>query len=345
MFPASMNGTLTGKFTHKVFMQLGYLQPALNFGVKAAGGTCRVLVAGSSNPAIIYDPVSQDPVNYVRGIDSYGTVDPFFVSDQVSYDIYIYSAIGGSIDTIQNAAIVGGGSTPGPKGESVYLTVNPDGNATVYDDSGHTTTITNGTDGIDGINGINGINGIDGTDGVDGISLLEVRIDPNSLVNEVQYRLSSDETLWIDAGALDPLGRGLVKVSTNDTEGFLNTKLFGTGGAISIVATDTSLTFDLDPSLLVRIGALEATAIDHEARIDLLEAAKATKQVVYGGAIGDTTVIIPHTLGTSEICATCYNTVDNSIIFLSVIVSDSQISIQGLNPLVANNQIKVVLIK
>lgn len=306
----------------------GYLQ-AIMFFEECKGGKLYVYVAGGTTLATIYDPISDDPITNPVDIDIDGYVGAFHVDDDYIYDIKATDYLGVTKITREYIAVGGGSGEVGPQG--------PQG---VKGDKGD-----KGDTGSSGVNGTNGTNGTNGIDGVDGVSLIEVRVDPDSLVNEVQYRLSSDETLWIDAGPLDPLGRGLVKVSANDTEGLLNTKLLGTAGSISITSSDTTMTFDLDPSLLVRIGDLEDIAVDHEARIDVLEAAKSTKEVIYGGAIGDTTVVIPHTLGTSNLSCSCYNTIDNSLIFLSVIVSDTQISIQGLNPLITTNQIKVVLIK
>ena len=225
---------------------LGYVQPSF-FYPKCIAGKMVVLVAGSSqeNPSYgkIYDPVSFNQISPILSIDSNGYVDNFLVDNESVYDIYVYDKLNNLFDTIQNVSIVGGGggSVPGAPGSSVYLTVNPDGSATISDDSGNTTTIRNGTNGTNGTNGANGTNGTNGTNGVDGAGIAVIRIRPDSPVNMVEYSLTTDPYIFYEVGALDPDGKGLVKTNANDAMGYLNTKIEAVSPDIEIVEEDNKL--------------------------------------------------------------------------------------------------------
>lgn len=306
----------------------GYLQTIFNFPT-CKNGKLYIYVAGETTPCIIYDYINQNPRFNPVSIDVDGYAEGFLVDDDYIYDIRVVDYLGATQITRENIAVGGGAGDVGPKGDK-----GDKGDTGDKGDKGDA-----GTDGTDGTNGTNG------TDGTDGISLLSIRVDDSTSTGTILYNLSSDPSLWYDAGSITPDGIGLVSVSSTDTPDYLTNKIFGTDGAVTITATANSLTFNLDSSLLTRLDDIDTMLADHESRIDVLEAASYTKQVIFGGAIGETTVVIPHSLGTSNLAVTCYNGIDNSVIFLSVIVTDTQVSIQGLTPLTVNNQIKVVLIK
>ena len=143
----------------------GYIQASFLFPT-AKTGKMKVYIAGSLTPAVLYDPNDGNPISNVLDIDSNGYVRPFWVESSIVYDIYVFDSKNNAVDTIENVSVVGGSSgTPGTDGSSVFLTVNPDGSATITDDFGKTVTIRNGT---------NGTNGSNGSDGADGVSLISI---------------------------------------------------------------------------------------------------------------------------------------------------------------------------
>lgn len=310
-------------------MSTSYIQVALYFE-DCKGGALKVFIADSTTEAVTYDPTSGLPV-YAGGvpIDSDGYAAPFVVDVDHTYDMYAYDHLGALVLTRSNVTVLGGQSgQAGPQGPA-----GPKG------DKGDSVT------GPAGANGADGANGIDGTDGEAGVSLVSIRVDESSATGRVLYVLSNNPALEIDAGSVVPAGIGSVRCNAEDALGYLENKVVGTTNRVSVGYSMGALHVDIDQTFVDQQTENTEAIADHETRIDALEIERREKQVLFGGVVGDTTVVIPHTLATSNLCVTCYNAIDNSVIFLGVTVTDTSVSIQGLTPLTSTNQIKVVLIK
>ena len=202
-------------------MSLAYIQPIL-LTPAAAGGTVKLFLAGSTDQAPTYSPVTGEVSYSPLSIDSAGYCAAFTVDSTNNYDMKVYKASGSLYITRENLSVVGGGSgTPGPQG--------PQG---IRGEKGD-----KGDKGDTGASGTNGTNGADGVDGTDGVSLQTIRVDsdPN---RTVYYTLSSNPGVEVPAGEIFPIGVGTVKTDSEDTlEGFLEDKLVA-GTGISLATTD-----------------------------------------------------------------------------------------------------------
>lgn len=279
----------------------------------AKNGLLYVYVS-DSDLAVVYDPVNYNPISNPIDIDSDGYVDQFVVETDILYDLAAKDYLGNTVETRNHVTVLGGSTGDiGPQG--------PKG------DPGDTGPA--GSDGADGANGSDGADGADGANGADGISLVSISIDPTSSTARVNYTLSDDPTAEHVAGDIFPGGYGQTKVSATDELGYLANKIFGTDGEIDATAASTSITL----------------SISQELKDQIEEATSREKAVLFGGTIGATSVVIPHTLGTSNLSVSCYDTTTGAIIFLNVVVTDASITISDLSALTTDNQIKVVLIK
>lgn len=321
----------------------GYLQTLL-YCPSAKDGHAYVYLANTTTEAVIYDPQSGEPINQPLAVDSEGFVEGFLVEADIYYDLYIYDFLNSLVLTRDNLVLNGSsGGLPGNDGKSVYLQVLGDGSARIYDELGNSTIIKSGTDGIDGTNGTNGNNGTNGTNGTNGVSLEAIAVDGTVDTGRIIYKLSNSPD-WTVAGDILPNGMGQAKINSSDTLGYLDAKLGGSDG-VSMVLENGLIVFKLDTAIVTRIDNMETNLEDVTERVVALESVSPVAEMHFGGTIGATTVVIPHTLGTDNLFVTCYNTIDNSVIYESVIVSASQVSISNIAPLEATNQIKVVLMR
>lgn len=74
------------------------------------------------------------------------------------------------------------------------------------------------------------------------------------------------------------------------------------------------------------------------------DAGAATVHAFTGGEVGDTSVTIPHDLGSKEYVLSVYDTLDNTTIPLGVTISKASFSITDLAPLTKKGQVKIVCI-
>lgn len=204
-------------------MALAYIQP-IQLTPAAAGGVVRVYLAGTTDIAPTYNPVTGELSSAPLSIDSAGICEGFHVDTANSYDLKVYKANGSLYLTRENLASLGGGSgTPGPQG--------PQGIRGEKGDRGDT--------GAPGANGTNGTNGANGVDGDDGVSLLTIRVDSDS-ARTVYYTLSSNPGLEIPAGYIFPAGVGTVKTDAGDPqEGYLQEKLEAKDGILLFTNPNT----------------------------------------------------------------------------------------------------------
>lgn len=308
---------------------LAYIQP-IQIHPSAAGGVVRLYLAGSTEQVSVLDPVTGTPSYLDIPINSAGIAAGFHVESGALYDMKVFTAAGALYLTRENVSVVGDSAgVPGPQGPRGYAGKKGD----------------KGDKGDSGTNGTNGTNGTDGTDGTDGVSLLSIRVDETSSNRTVYYRLSSNPGLELPAGNIAPNGWGLVSVSETDSAGYLGDKLVGTDGQVAVTSDGSQLTFSLDPALISRLDTLETSVEDLGTRVTALESVSPARQVLFGGTLGATSVVIPHSLGTSNVAVSCYDGATGALIFLNVVVTDTQVGISDLAPLVANNQIKVVLVR
>lgn len=308
---------------------LAYIQP-IQIHPAAAGGVVRLYLAGTTEQVPVLDPVTGAPSYMDVPINSAGIASGYHVESGILYDMKVFTSAGALYLTRENVSVVGDSAgVPGPQGPRGFP-----------GDKGDT-----GPAGTNGTNGTDGTNGADGANGADGISLLSIRVDESSPYRTVYYRLSSNPGQDLPAGNIAPNGWGLASVSETDTPGYLEEKQVGTDGQILIASSGSQLTFSLDPALISRLDTLETSVEDHGARITAIESVSPARQVLFGGTLGATSVVIPHSLGTSNVAVSCYDGVTGALIFLNVVVTDTQVGISDLAPMVANNQIKVVLVR
>lgn len=302
-------------------------------------GTCKVYIAGQTNLANVYDPISDALLSQPLNIDANGFLQSFVVNYDSNYDVKIYNNLGDNIYTIRDISlVVASGTTDAPQGDK-------------------------GDKGDKGDPGTNGINGVSleyisvtnkdvyyktsdsasarlaGTinvqDGIDGISLSTVQL----VDDKVYYSLSNNPSNYILAGTIPGYDNiGQVQATSGSPLIW--------GNELISVSGDISATKDNNGTLLVVDNTdIKADISDLDLRVTELEDGKRDKVVLYGGAASGTSVTIPHTLGTSNLSVTCYDTLNGGLIFLNVVVTDSYVSITDLAPLQADNQIKIVLIK
>ena len=183
----------------------GYLQ-IVQLNPDCKNGKVYVYLAGGTNLAEVYDPISGDEISNPVNIDSQGYVQAFIVDTETLFDIKVVDFLGATKLTRQNVSVLGGGiGSAGPQG--------PQGRP---GDTGAT-----GATGASGSNGTNGTDGADGADGADGVSLLNIRVDETSSTGRIIYTKSDDPNNWIDAGDIMPAGIGQVKTTGLDTLGYL----------------------------------------------------------------------------------------------------------------------------
>lgn len=208
-------------------MAQGYIQTFLQFP-NAKNGSLYVYMANSTNLAIVYDPVNGNIISQPLSIDSDGYCQQFWVETENLYDLDVRTYLNQQAETRNNVSVLGGGSgAQGPQG--------PQGVAGPRGVTG-----ANGQNGADGADGADGANGADGEDGV---SLLSVRVDPESDFGRILYNKSDDENVWYNAGNVLPDGTGKVKTSSGDTAGYLQNKIQqGTG--IEVVNDTHQLTIN-----------------------------------------------------------------------------------------------------
>lgn len=290
------------------------------------GGTLSVYLASSSTLATVFDPITEAPVANPLWVDSAGYAQPFLVDTGSLYDLVARSFTGATIVTRQNVSVPG--ATPGPIG--------PQGIPGVKGEKGDTGPA--GTAGTNGADGTNGTNGTNGTDGADGVSLLTIRIDPDSSTGKLLYNLSSDPGNWLEAGDTVPEGLGTVKPQADSPSLLYLNDALVQGDNITLTKSASGTTIALSAETIDELA-------DHGARITAIESVAPARQVLFGGTLGATSVVIPHSLGTSNVAVSCYDGVTGALIFLNVVVTDTQVGISDLAPLVANNQIKVVLVR
>lgn len=198
-------------------MARGYLQIA-QYHLDAALGKEYIYIAGGTNLATVYDPVSGDAISNPVSIAADGYVQAFVVDDSTLFDLRVVAFNGTTMFTRQNVSVLGGTSgVPGPQG--------PQG---VKGDKGD-----KGDTGASGQDGADGANGTNGTDGEDGVSLLTIRINETTETGRVEYNKSDAPDTWLVAGDLMPDGIGQVKLYAEDSLGYLADKLEA-GAGISI---------------------------------------------------------------------------------------------------------------
>lgn len=198
-------------------MARGYIQIAQYFP-EAALGKEYIYIAGGTNLATVYDPVSGDAISNPVSIAADGYVQAFVVDDSTMFDLRVVDFNGTTVFTRQNVSVLGGTSGA----------VGPQGPQGVKGDKGDT-----GAQGAQGAAGTNGTNGTNGTDGEDGISLVSIRINETTETGRVEYNKSDDPNTWIVAGDLMPDGIGQVKLYAEDSLGYMADKLEA-GDGISI---------------------------------------------------------------------------------------------------------------
>lgn len=208
-------------------MALAYIQPIF-ITPAAAGGYIRVFLAGSTDDAPVYNPVTGEVSYSPVPINSAGFSDGFQVVSDNVYDLKVYKANGSLYLTRENVSVLGGSSGA----------VGPQGPQGVQGPAGAT-----GATGATGAAGTNGTNGTDGEDGTDGVSLVSIRVDETTNTGKILYNLSSDPNNWIDAGDIVPAGLGQVKVTGTDSLGFLEEKVVA-GTDVSIDNSGTQLTIN-----------------------------------------------------------------------------------------------------
>ena len=94
-------------------MSNSQIQPVLNFP-DAPGGRLYVYLAGSTDLAVVYDPVSGSPVQNPISIDTEGYAQQFHVAAGAVYDIVAKDFGGATVLTVNNVSVgAGGGSGPG----------------------------------------------------------------------------------------------------------------------------------------------------------------------------------------------------------------------------------------
>lgn len=198
-------------------MARGYIQIA-QYYPEAALGKEYIYIAGGTNLATVYDPVSGDAISNPVSIAADGYVQAFVVDDSTLFDLRVVDFNGTTVFTRQNVSVLGGTSGA----------VGPQGPKGVKGDKGDT-----GAQGAQGAAGTNGTNGTNGTDGEDGISLVSIRINETTETGRVEYNKSDDPNTWIVAGDLMPDGIGQVKLYAEDSLGYMADKLEA-GDGISI---------------------------------------------------------------------------------------------------------------
>lgn len=208
-------------------MALAYIQPIF-LTPAAAGGYIRVFLAGGTDDAPVYNPVTGEVSYSPVPINSAGFSDGFQVESDNVYDLKVYKANGSLYLTRENVSVLGGSSGA----------VGPQGPQGVQGPAGAT-----GATGATGAAGTNGTNGTNGTDGEDGVSLVSIRVDETTNTGKILYNLSSDPNNWIDAGDIVPAGLGQVKVTGTDSLGFLEEKI-AAGTDVSIDNSGTQLTIN-----------------------------------------------------------------------------------------------------
>jgi len=208
-------------------MAQGYIQTFLQFP-DAKNGSLYVYTANSTNLALVYDPVNGNHISQPLSINSDGYCQQFWVDTENLYDLDVRSYLNQQVETRNNVSVLGGGS--GAQG--------PQGDQGVAGPRGATGPAgSNGADGTDGADGANG------ADGEDGVSLLSVRVDPESDFGRILYNKSDDENVWYNAGNVLPDGTGKVKTSSGDTAGYLENKI-QEGVGIDIVSDTHQLTIN-----------------------------------------------------------------------------------------------------
>ena len=310
-------------------MSYGYVQ-MVQYHPDCKAGLLYVYIAGGTDLATIYNPVSGDPIANPLDIDAEGYTEAFWVQTDTFYDVRAVDYLGASKFTRQNVAVNGGGSgLPGPKG----------------DDGGKGDKGDKGDSGADGINGTNGTNGTNGIDGVAGVSLEIIAVDGTSQTGRIIYKLSNSPE-WIVAGDILPGGMGQVTPQAGAPLTYMNSAI-SADETISITRSNAGVSMTVPAIATITDDIVDInTELDViDARVTALEGVSPMAEVHFGGAFGATSVIIPHTLNTDNLFVTCYNTIDNSVIYESIIVSASQVSVSNLAPLEATNQIKVVLMR
>lgn len=208
-------------------MALAYIQPIF-LTPAAAGGYIRVFLAGGTDDAPVYNPVTGEVSYSPVPINSAGFSDGFQVDTGNVYDLKVYKANGSLYLTRENVTVLGGSAGA----------VGPQGPQGVQGPAGAT-----GATGATGAAGTNGTNGTDGEDGTDGVSLVSIRVDETSSTGKILYNLSSDPNNWIDAGDIVPAGLGQAKVTGTDSLGFLEEKVVA-GTDVSIDNSGTQLTIN-----------------------------------------------------------------------------------------------------
>lgn len=315
-----------------------YLLPGACY-TSCIDGTCKVFIAGQTNLASVYDPISDALLSQPLNIDANGFLQSFVVSYDYNYDVKLYNNLGDNIYTIRDISlVVASGTTDAPQGDK--------GDKGDKGDPG-----TNGTNGVS----LEYISVVDkdvyyktsdsasaklaGTinvqDGTDGISLSTIQL----VDDKVYYSLSNNPSNYILAGTIPGYDNiGQVQATSGSPLIW--------GNDLISVSGDISATKDYNGTLLVVDNSeIKADIAELDLRVTALEDGKRDKVVLYGGAASGTSVTIPHTLGTSNLGVTCYDTLNGGLIFLNVVVTDAYVSITDIAPLQTDNQIKIVLIK
>lgn len=315
-----------------------YLLPGACY-TSCIDGTCKVFIAGQTNLATVYDPISDALLSQPLNIDANGFLKSFVVSSDYNYDVKLYNNLGDNIFTIRDISlVVASGTTDAPQGDK--------GDKGDKGDTG-----TNGTNGVS-LEYISVVNKdvfyktsdsastklagtINVQDGTDGISLSTIQL----VDDKVYYSLSNNPSNYILAGTIPGYDNiGQVKATSGSPLIW--------GNDLISVSGDISASKDNNGTLLVVDNSeIKADIADLDLRVTALEDGKRDKVVLYGGTAGGTSVTIPHTLGTSNLGVTCYDTVNGGLIFLNVVVTDAYVSITDIAPLQSDNQIKIVLIK
>ena len=205
-----------------------YLQPVFIFP-DAPGGRLSVYLAGSTDLAVVYDPVSGSPVQNPVPIDTEGYASQVHVAADAVYDIAVKDFGGATVLTVNNVSVGAGGGagTPGPQGPRGPIGL----------------TGAAGKDGTDGANGTNGVDGTDGTDGAKGVGLSRIVVDPESTTGRILYSFDDSPEEWHDAGSIMPSGTGQIKIDSGDSLGYLGTKLeAGEGISIGQPSSTSTLT-------------------------------------------------------------------------------------------------------
>lgn len=259
-------------------MSRGYLQ-IVQLNTDCKNGKVYVYLAGGTNLAEIYDPVSGDEITNPVNINSLGYCDAFLVDTATLYDIKVVDFLGAPKLTRMNVSVIGGGAG----------TAGPQGNQGRPGDKGD-----KGDKGDTGAAGTDGTNGTDGTDGTDGVSLLNIRVDETSSTGRVIYTKSDDPNNWIEAGDIMPAGIGQVKTTGLDTLGYLDEKIEVTGTGLGLSNTNNKITlentapetFKTQASQYSTVNAFLNMIIEGTRGITVSTSADFNKIVLSGAGIG-----------------------------------------------------------